>query len=142
MAIIKTLRNRLKKQIIYPVTKTKAIYDDDGNRLDNILIEITNSTTNEVITGLVAYKCANTVMLNPTDPILYSELKKADLSAALLPITDIKVPAIVYEITSKDPYIGLVNISTAGKITLFGDLYNNTPTNYYVQFLATYISAT
>ena len=36
-AFIKQLKNKMKTAVIYPITKTKAIYDDDNNRLDHIL---------------------------------------------------------------------------------------------------------
>ena len=37
MAIIKTIKSKILKKTIYPVTKTKAIYDDNGTRLDIIM---------------------------------------------------------------------------------------------------------
>lgn len=37
MALIKQLKSFLNKTSIYPKTVTKAVYDDDGNRLDNVL---------------------------------------------------------------------------------------------------------
>lgn len=37
MALIKQLKSFLNKTSIYPKTVTKAVYDDNGNRLDNVL---------------------------------------------------------------------------------------------------------
>lgn len=37
MGIIKSIKSKLSKKTIYPVTRTKAIYDDNGIRLDNII---------------------------------------------------------------------------------------------------------
>lgn len=37
MAIIQQIKDKLTGKDIYPITKTKAIYDDDCNRLDEII---------------------------------------------------------------------------------------------------------
>lgn len=56
---IKQLYNRLKTEKVYPITKTKAIYDDNGNRLDNRLdlldtIQLTDQYQTTLSAGLMS----------------------------------------------------------------------------------------
>ena len=45
MGLIQQIKDSLGN-LIYPVTKTKAVYDDDNNRLDNTLDGINSSLAN------------------------------------------------------------------------------------------------
>lgn len=56
---IKQLYNRLKTEKVYPITKTKAVYDDNGNRLDNKLelldtIQLTDQYQTTLSAGLMS----------------------------------------------------------------------------------------
>ena len=52
MAIIRQLKNFFTKQVIYPKTLTKAVYDENGERLDNILRDTMLATDNEEYNGV------------------------------------------------------------------------------------------
>lgn len=58
MGIIKQLYNFLKTTKIYPVTKTRAVYDDNGKRLDNTLEDISkkDAEQDQAITELNSNK--------------------------------------------------------------------------------------
>lgn len=43
-AIIQQLKDNITKNILYPVTKTKAVYDDDNNKLSDVLDTKVNTT--------------------------------------------------------------------------------------------------
>lgn len=53
MAIIRQLKNFFTKQVIYPKTLTKAVYDENGERLDKILRDTMLATDNEEYNGVV-----------------------------------------------------------------------------------------
>ena len=52
MAIIRQLKNFFTKQVIYPKTLTKAVYDENGERLDKILRDTMLATDNEEYNGV------------------------------------------------------------------------------------------
>ena len=52
MAIIRQLKNFFTKQTIYPVTLTKAVYDENGERLDKIMRDTFISTDSEDYDGV------------------------------------------------------------------------------------------
>lgn len=52
MAIIRQLKNFFTKQVIYPKTLTKAVYDENGERLDKILRDTMLATDNEEYSGV------------------------------------------------------------------------------------------
>lgn len=52
MAIIRQLKNFFTKQVICPKTLTKAVYDENGERLDKILRDTMLATDNEEYSGV------------------------------------------------------------------------------------------
>lgn len=54
-AVIKTLKNIFTGHKIYPVTKMKAVFDEDGNRLDHKLEEL-NSRLDNVSGGTLVWE--------------------------------------------------------------------------------------
>lgn len=52
MAVIRQLKNFFTKQVIYPKTLTKAVYDENGERLDKILRDTMLATDNEEYSGV------------------------------------------------------------------------------------------
>lgn len=54
--IIKQLTDKLKINKIFPITLTKAVYDEDGNRLDNTLGQIKGCSLGYIDTSNVLYE--------------------------------------------------------------------------------------
>ena len=109
MPLIKKIKNKLG-QIIYPETLTKAVYDENGNRLDNILSQ----------SNLVNYK---RVLLwenpNPNNDTFASQTINL-----LDDISNYECYEILYKIMGTQSSIeistGLINV---GKQTIFETFY-------------------
>jgi len=100
--VIKTIEDFFHNKV-YPKTKTKAVYDDDNNRLDNILASKQDINSNFV------YKGTGSATPSIDDP----ELRQSDISTTQS-TSDITVPSSSLVKTMND---NLGNPSSASSVT-------------------------
>lgn len=115
VAIIKQLFNKDKTKKLYPITKTKAVYDDDGNRLSDTIEGI-----NENLNRITSYSTEEVEMGTWVDGKKYysrvmetSVVGTSGVYVNVLPEVDIDILISLYAINTSlklsIPLLGKVN---------------------------------